>query len=179
MYQLLKGQAERTPDAIAITVPGHTPLLSLLIHIDHVVETLHAMGLGRNNRVAIVLPNGPEMATAFVTVTACATNAPLDPTYRSDEMGHPSLAQAVTFAIPYTKLCDDVAAAVVLHENALATEREIRQSAATRLVNFKVPGKALILDEIPKGATGKPQRTGSAEELGLTAHNQAEQQKCK
>ena len=43
-------------------------------------------GLGRGDRVAIVLPNGPEMATAFLSVAAAATTAPLNPAYRADEL---------------------------------------------------------------------------------------------
>ena len=49
------------------------------------VQTLHAMGLGRNDRVALVLPNGPEMAVAFLAVAASATCAPLNPAYSADE----------------------------------------------------------------------------------------------
>ena len=40
---------------------------------------LNARGVGRGDRVAIVLPNGPEMATAFLAVAATATTAPLNP----------------------------------------------------------------------------------------------------
>ena len=40
-------------------------------------------------------------------------------------------------------------------------------SRATRLADFKVPRKVVILDEIPKGATGKLQRIGLAAKLGL------------
>ncbi|MBV1707602.1 MAG: acyl--CoA ligase [Hyphomicrobiales bacterium] len=47
--------------------------------------SLNAHGIGRNDRVAIVLPNGPEMATAFIAVASAATAAPLNPSYRSDE----------------------------------------------------------------------------------------------
>jgi acyl-CoA synthetase (AMP-forming)/AMP-acid ligase II len=43
------------------------------------------MGIGRNDRVAIVLPNGPEMAVAFIAVAAGATAAPLNPNYRQSE----------------------------------------------------------------------------------------------
>jgi acyl-coenzyme A synthetase/AMP-(fatty) acid ligase len=35
------------------------------------------------------------------------------------------------------------------------------------LADFKVPRKVLLLDEIPKGATGKLQRIGMAQKLGL------------
>ena len=82
-------------------------------------------------------------------------------------MDHPAVAQVVTFAVPHDKLGEEVAAAVVLREGAEATERQIRDFAATRLADFKVPRKVLILDEIPKGATGKLQRIGLAQKLGL------------
>ena len=42
-------------------------------------RTLNELGIGRGDRVAIVLPNGPEMATAFVAVASAATAAPLNP----------------------------------------------------------------------------------------------------
>lgn len=80
---------------------------------------------------------------------------------------HPSIGQCVTFAVPHAKLGEDIAAAVVLKEGQVATEREIRDFVSERLAAFKVPRKVLILDEIPKGATGKLQRIGLAEKLGL------------
>jgi non-ribosomal peptide synthetase component F len=84
-------------------------------------------------------------------------------------MDHPAVAQAVTFAIPHTKLGEEVGAAVVLRPAASTTERELRRFAATRLADFKTPRRVLIVDDIPKGATGKLQRIGLAESLGLTA----------
>src|SRR5947209_2237998 len=80
-------RAERTPDAIAIAAPGRTPLTygRLRIHMDHVMQALNAMGLGRSARVALVLPNGPEMAAAFIAVAASATCAPLNPAYQANE----------------------------------------------------------------------------------------------
>jgi oxalate---CoA ligase len=82
-------------------------------------------------------------------------------------MDHPAVAQVVTFGMPHDKLGEDVAAAVVLRDGQTATERELRDFAATRLADFKVPRKILILNEIPKGATGKLQRIGLAAKLGL------------
>ncbi|MBT6116424.1 MAG: AMP-binding protein, partial [Rhodospirillaceae bacterium] len=82
-------------------------------------------------------------------------------------MDHPAVAQAVTFAMPHYKLGEEVACAIVLREGATAEEREIRDFAATRLADFKVPRKVLFLEEIPKGATGKLQRIGLAKQLGL------------
>ncbi len=84
-------------------------------------------------------------------------------------MDHPAVLQAVTFAMPDNKLGEEIAAAVVLREGIDATDQDIREFASGRLANFKVPRKILILDEIPKGATGKLQRIGLADKLGLTA----------
>jgi acyl-CoA synthetase (AMP-forming)/AMP-acid ligase II len=80
---------------------------------------------------------------------------------------HPAVAQVLTFAMPHAKLGEEVAAAVVLREGATLTERELRDFASKHLADFKVPRKVVFLPEIPKGATGKLQRIGLAEKLGL------------
>jgi len=49
------------------------------------VQRLNGLGIGRGDRVAIVLPNGPEMAAAFVAIGCGATTAPLNPGYREEE----------------------------------------------------------------------------------------------
>jgi acyl-CoA synthetase (AMP-forming)/AMP-acid ligase II len=82
-------------------------------------------------------------------------------------MDHPAVRQVVTFAMPHDKLGEDVGAAVVLREGATASEKELREFASQRLAPFKVPRTILFLDEIPKGATGKLQRIGLAQKLGL------------
>ena len=82
-------------------------------------------------------------------------------------MDHPAVAQVVTFAIPHDKLGEEVGAAVVLREGATLTDRELRDFASQRLADFKVPRRIVLLDEIPKGATGKLQRIGLAQKLGL------------
>jgi acyl-CoA synthetase (AMP-forming)/AMP-acid ligase II len=82
-------------------------------------------------------------------------------------MDHPAIAQVVTFAMPHEKLGEEVAAAIVLREGVAASESDIRTFASGRLADFKVPRKIVILDEIPKGATGKLQRIGLAAKLGL------------
>ncbi|AZL59362.1 AMP-dependent synthetase [Tabrizicola piscis] len=82
-------------------------------------------------------------------------------------MDHPAVQQVVTFAMPHDKLGEEVAAAVVLRDGQTADEAAIRAFAATRLAAFKVPRRIVILPEIPKGATGKLQRIGLAQKLGL------------
>ena len=82
-------------------------------------------------------------------------------------LDHPAVNQAVTFAVPHSKLGEEVAAAVVLKDGQTASESELRAFAAEYLAGFKVPKKILLLDDIPKGATGKVQRIGLAGKLGL------------
>jgi acyl-CoA synthetase (AMP-forming)/AMP-acid ligase II len=82
-------------------------------------------------------------------------------------MDHPAVAQVVTFAIPHDKLGEEVGAVVVLREGAKATDRELRDFVGLRLADYKVPRKIVFMDEIPKGATGKLQRIGLAQKLGL------------
>jgi oxalate---CoA ligase len=82
-------------------------------------------------------------------------------------MNHPAVLQVVTFAIPHAKLGEEIGAVVVLREGMQATEQQLREFVAARVADFKVPRKLLFRDEIPKGATGKLQRIGLAQKLGL------------
>jgi acyl-CoA synthetase (AMP-forming)/AMP-acid ligase II/acyl carrier protein len=83
-------------------------------------------------------------------------------------LDHPGVAQAVAFALPDARLGEDVAAAVTAQPGAALDERELRRWVARALSDFKVPRRVLVLDELPKGPTGKLQRLGLAERLGLT-----------
>ena len=82
-------------------------------------------------------------------------------------LDHPAVAQACTFGIPHDKLGEEVGAIVVPRPGEHVTEADIRAFAALRLAAFKVPRKVLVMDDIPKGATGKVQRIGLAAKLGL------------
>ena len=82
-------------------------------------------------------------------------------------MEHPAVAQCLTFAVPHAKLGEEVAAAIVLRDGTAAKDTELREFCGKRLAAFKVPRRIVFLSEIPKGATGKLQRIGLAEKLGL------------
>ena len=82
-------------------------------------------------------------------------------------MDHAAVAQVVCFGMPHPKLGEEVAACVVLREGQAVTERELQAFVAQRAADYKVPKKILFMDEIPKGATGKLQRIGLAQKLGL------------
>ncbi len=74
-------------DHPAIGGPDHLDVTykSLRQFITQTVAKLNSFGIGRNDRVAIVLDNGPEMALAFMSVASGATCAPLNIAYRADE----------------------------------------------------------------------------------------------
>lgn len=82
-------------------------------------------------------------------------------------LDHPDVVQVVAFAVPHPKLGEEVGAAIVLSEGSGATADTVRAFAAERMAAFKVPRHVIVMDEIPKGATGKMQRIGLAEKLGL------------
>jgi len=71
-----------------LLAPGRTPLTygRLFQHIEEMERRLRAMGMGRHDRIVIVLPNGPELAVAILTVAASAACAPLNPAYGADEL---------------------------------------------------------------------------------------------
>lgn len=80
---------------------------------------------------------------------------------------HPYVVQAVAFPVPHPKLGEDIAAVVVLSERMTIDEQEIKQHVARHLAKFKVPRNIYIVDEIPKGPTGKIQRVTLSEKLNL------------
>ena len=82
-------------------------------------------------------------------------------------LGHPDVIEAVSFAVSDERLGEDVGAAVVRREGAHVTEHELQRRVASRLADFKVPSVIVFVDEVPKGSTGKLQRIGLAERLGV------------
>jgi acyl-CoA synthetase (AMP-forming)/AMP-acid ligase II len=85
---LLKHHAKRIPNAPAILAPGHAPLTysRLYQHIENTGHTLRAMGIGRHDRIVVVLPNGPEMAVMILAAAASAVCAPMNPSYQAEEL---------------------------------------------------------------------------------------------
>ncbi|REJ63903.1 MAG: AMP-dependent synthetase, partial [Proteobacteria bacterium] len=88
MKTTLHDLIDQHPDhAIAIGEPGrewltYAGLRSMAISVR---QSLRQFGIGAQDRVAIVLANGSDMASAFVTIAQAATTAPLNPSYREDE----------------------------------------------------------------------------------------------
>ncbi len=81
-------------------------------------------------------------------------------------LSHPQVAAAVTFAVPDQRLGEQVAAAVVLR--GPVDLHALRHFVADHLSSTKVPRRIVVLDALPLTATGKVQRIGLAERLGLS-----------
>jgi acyl-CoA synthetase (AMP-forming)/AMP-acid ligase II len=84
LRELLAGGAD---DAPALSAPDRRPLshAGLRAQIAATLAQLNAIGIGRGDRVAIVLPNGPEMAACYIACASGVASAPLNPAYRADE----------------------------------------------------------------------------------------------
>lgn len=82
-------------------------------------------------------------------------------------LDHPAVEQVCTFAVPHEKLGEEVGAILVVQEGESLTKDEVQRFARERLAPFKVPREIVFLTDIPKGPTGKVQRIGMAERIGL------------
>ena len=85
--EMIAIHAQEAPDAPALAAPSTKPLSYRALQqlIENTVSALNRLGVGRGDRVGIVLPNCPEMATAFVAISSGCTAAPLNIAYRADE----------------------------------------------------------------------------------------------
>ncbi|MDP2007332.1 MAG: acyl--CoA ligase [Rubrivivax sp.] len=116
-------------DAVAITAPGR-PALSfgeLRGLVQRTLASLNALGIGRNDRVAIVLSNGPEMATCFLSAACGVATAPLNPAYRADEFEF--------------YLSDLNAKALIVEHDSASPAVEVAVKLGVRLLDL-VPGSA-------------------------------------
>jgi len=81
-------------------------------------------------------------------------------------LDHPDVAEAVAFGVPDNRLGEDVGVAIVLRPGAAPLDsRALRDFVAARVAAFKLPRHVAFVDEIPRGPTGKLQRTGLAKTL--------------
>jgi acyl-coenzyme A synthetase/AMP-(fatty) acid ligase len=87
---LVLAHGESRTDTVALYAPGRRPLTygELAAQVRRAGTALRALALTPRDRVAIVLPNGPELAAAFVAVAAYAQSAPLNPAYQPPELDY-------------------------------------------------------------------------------------------
>lgn len=83
-------------------------------------------------------------------------------------LSHPDVIEAAVFPVPHGRLGADVAAAVVLRQDAKVGAERLRDFVRERLAGFKVPGLVRIVPKIPKGAGGKIKRSELPSEFSIT-----------
>ena len=87
VYEVIRSNSQKHPNADALLAPQVRALThgQLADQVESVGRALRGAGIGREDRVAVVLPNGPTMSSSFLGIAAYATCAPLNPSYRHDE----------------------------------------------------------------------------------------------
>ncbi len=131
--------------AVALSAPTRAPLnyAALRALIQQTRDSLNQQGIGRNDRVAIVLNNGPEMASCFVSCATCVASAPLNPAYRAEEFEF--------------YLSDLKAKALIVAEDSTSPAIEVAQRLGVRILNLVV---------VPNAAAGQfilvPRDTGAS-----------------
>ena len=68
---------------------------------------------------------------------------------------HPGVREAAVLGVPDDALGEDVGAAVVLKDGESATPDELREFVRSRVAAYKYPRVIWLMDELPKGPTGK------------------------
>ncbi|WP_329000324.1 long-chain fatty acid--CoA ligase [Kribbella sp. NBC_00709] len=71
---------------------------------------------------------------------------------------HPAVAEAAVIGIPHASLGEEIGAAVALKDGTTATPEELRDFVKSRIAAYKYPRAVWIVDDLPKGPTGKIQR---------------------
>ena len=150
LHELLATGAD---DAIALAAPGVAPLAyaGLRATVARCAERLNAAGIGRGDRVAIVLPNGAEMAAAFAGIASCAVSAPLNPAYRGDEFDF--------------YLSDLKARALVVERGSTSPAVEVARSRGIAVIELVPAGEgAGAFDLIAPQGGGQTRAAGMARE---------------
>ena len=86
-FLALERRAAQTPASIALAAPGRVPLTyqKLRDTLQAARRTLADAGLRTGEIGALVLPNGPELITAFLAISGIGAGAPLNPALTEDE----------------------------------------------------------------------------------------------
>ncbi len=152
---LLRMLAAPEGSAPAISAPGRPTLdfAGLRALASRTLSGLNALGIGRNDRVAIVLANGPEMATCFVAAACGVATAPLNPAYRSEEFEF--------------YLADLNARALIVEHDSASPAIAVAQRLGVRILDLRAGAAAGEFTLTPRdGGGGTPAALGGAAEPG-------------
>ena len=74
-------------DQIALVAPERPALTykQLCSNVIELAAQLNRFGLGQGDKIAIAIPNSPEIVITFLACALCATACPLNPKYKQEE----------------------------------------------------------------------------------------------
>ena len=158
LKDLLAHGADAAP---AISAPGRSALSfgGLRTLIQDTVAALNGIGIGRNDRVAIVLPNGPEMASCFIACASGVTSAPLNPAYRADEFEF--------------YLSDLNAKALIVERGSASPAVEVAQKLGVRIVELLpqlAAGAGAFVLDVPAGPACAHGGFAQADDVSMVLH---------
>ncbi|MCP8941013.1 AMP-binding protein [Alsobacter sp. SYSU M60028] len=127
VHDLLRRHARATPDAASlVAADGRTlPFARLAARLDEIGSELARLGFGRGDRLALMLPDGPEFALVFLAIAGQATAAPLNPAQAPETLAGyvaDTGAKAILASAPCWAAARDVAGRLGLSLIELAPE---------------------------------------------------------
>ena len=147
-----------TAHQAALGAPGRQDLThaDLRTLVDRTLSTLNGMGIGRTDRLALVLPNGPEMATCFMACASGVTSAPLNPAYRADEFEF--------------YLNDLHAKALIVEQSSSSPAIAVAQKQGVRIIDLVAGPEQAAGHFTLTPRDGKPTGSAAAQGLALQTH---------
>jgi oxalate---CoA ligase len=156
--KLIETFSKRCPESAAILAPGRRPMTygQLATKIRELVACLNGIGITRGDRLGLIMPQGPDMAVAFLAVSACAVSVPLNPAARVSE-----------FETAFAQL--RLNSVLIDRQNDAA--RSAARKEAIRVIEVQSDAQAVAgafaLADHDASPTGSPWTSPSADDLAL------------
>ena len=131
LRELLAHYRRLAPNRHAILGPGCAPITyaDLWRRADDTGRALRSLGIGRTERVAVVLPSGPEAAVAILAVATVAICVPLNPNFTADEW--------------YRYFGDLQVAALLTRADIASASRAAARALEIPIIDLRPPGKPM------------------------------------
>jgi len=142
--------AATAPEAVFMLALDREPLTyaDLQEHVRRTRAALGAAGIGRGDRVAVVLPSGPEMTSAYLSIASSATFAPLNPAYPEAEFDF-CLSDLRPAALVVAEGMDSAARPVAQRLGIPIIDLAAGDDAAAGEFDLRVPGSGKAADAGP------------------------------
>ncbi len=128
---------------------------TLCQEVDRLAAAMRAAGLKRNDRLAIVLPNGPEMVITLLAAMTVGCAAPLNPKYREDE---------------FRFFLDDLNAAAMIATEGTAADARAAMPETTIALDLRSNDGVPEIVNLVSSAGATAADTPGADDQGLVLH---------